>query len=444
MTDTDHILKCKLLIEIIKEEPPLLDLTSARPSIRFKSPPLIPSDDTGDDDYPRLSPKLLKAIVNNIFPEEKEEEREDKMSGIAIFSSVFEGFSKIYHSFPSEKTNAALFLSPCFGYYTDHAKENNMKPGVIDSLGGLERYLASDEERNAKTITITNPNNPDGKIMKKDYMDKLVNILKEHDIVVMCDEVFCDLLLTEEAQKEYTTLYQFIDKRLQTETDEAEKKKLSKLKDNIVIFGGCSKRGKPGIRVSYGYFSSTLLDKMGSNVADVMSLPTNYSQAIAALFLDDSNVDVQDFLKKQIANYREVLQEMQNHIGDLNYQLQDRRLTQSVELLSPEAGNVCLLDFSALKGFSYKDHNNEDHTLETGYDVTKFLLEKCSIGAVPGELSYIPKGDMQVRFNLAMTKDELSEAFGRIQSEVKSLSFVAARSSCSGAFIDRDNQLQRT
>lgn len=68
------------------------------------------------------------------------------------------------------------------------------------------------------------------------------------------------------------------------------------------------------------------------------------------------------------------------------------------------------------------------------------------MGVVPGELSYIPKEKMQVRFNLAMTKGELSKAFIRIQNGVESLSVVAARSSCSRAFIDHDNQYksQRT
>ncbi|KAF2643329.1 PLP-dependent transferase [Massarina eburnea CBS 473.64] len=43
---------------------------------------------------------------------------------------------------------------------------------------------------NTKLIVINNPNNPTGAVLKKSFLQQIIDIASEHDITIMCDEVY--------------------------------------------------------------------------------------------------------------------------------------------------------------------------------------------------------------------------------------------------------------
>ncbi|PSN70211.1 PLP-dependent transferase [Corynespora cassiicola Philippines] len=60
--------------------------------------------------------------------------------------------------------------------------ENNWIPS-IDELRALVKP-------NTKLIVINNPNNPTGAVLKKSFLQQIVQVATEHDLTILCDEVY--------------------------------------------------------------------------------------------------------------------------------------------------------------------------------------------------------------------------------------------------------------
>ncbi len=45
----------------------------------------------------------------------------------------------------------------------------------------------------AKLFLLVNPHNPSGKVLQKDELDSIANLVMEHDLIVVSDEIHCDL-----------------------------------------------------------------------------------------------------------------------------------------------------------------------------------------------------------------------------------------------------------
>lgn len=58
--------------------------------------------------------------------------------------------------------------------------------GWIPDIDELKKLIKS----NTKLIVINNPNNPTGAVLKKSFLQQIVDIAKEHDIIVHSDEVY--------------------------------------------------------------------------------------------------------------------------------------------------------------------------------------------------------------------------------------------------------------
>jgi aspartate/methionine/tyrosine aminotransferase len=52
-----------------------------------------------------------------------------------------------------------------------------------------------------RAIVLVNPNNPTGSYLKRDELDVLIRVAKEHDLALISDEVFADYALTEDTRR---------------------------------------------------------------------------------------------------------------------------------------------------------------------------------------------------------------------------------------------------
>ena len=63
------------------------------------------------------------------------------------------------------------------------AKPGNSWLPSIDELKALVNP-------NTKLIVINNPNNPSGAVLKKSFLQQIIDVASEHNITIMCDEVY--------------------------------------------------------------------------------------------------------------------------------------------------------------------------------------------------------------------------------------------------------------
>ena len=415
----------------------LLDWTSARPSKQLKPPFFnmlsLYDSESSQGDYPKPSKRLISVIKDNLKLYARLDIIEDKQ--VVISHSVFTILGKLYKSIKDnsqDAENIALFMAPCFGHYLGHAMERGMNIAIVDfgkneeeSLANLSKFLEKSVNK-VKTFTINNPNNPDGRVMSKEYLQALAHILKKYpNITIICDDIFHEVILDETSRESYNHFYQTVSDLVKDTDSDKDKQDLEDLKNRIVILDGCSKMGKAGIRVSYAYIPNGVVKDKAVDMMD--SCPTEHSQAIAAHFLDTTNEQVKDFLNNQRENYNQVLDEMEKYMQRINKALNTEFKTKNIKYIKfygggrPKAANMCIFDFSALKSCSYISDFSGDKSkketiiLNSGYDIAKLLYEKCGIGVVPGELFSIDPEKMLVRSNLAMTKDELASGFNRIE-----------------------------
>lgn len=87
------------------------------------------------------------------------------------------------------KTNGAL------GYPMPLTKENNFMPDIEEVLNDLKKNGYN--EKKVKALIINYPSNPLGATCTIDYMKKVVDFCKKHNILLISDAAYCDLYFDE-------------------------------------------------------------------------------------------------------------------------------------------------------------------------------------------------------------------------------------------------------
>lgn len=144
-----------------------------------------------------------------------------------------------------------LVVEPCFVSY---------KPCVI-MCGGVPVVVTTKEENEfrltpedlegkitskTKAILISYPNNPTGAIMEKEDLEKIVNILKDKDILVISDEIYSELTYDNNSNNKHISIAQF-----------------SEVYENTVILNGFSKAfAMTGWRLGFACGSKEIISAM--------------------------------------------------------------------------------------------------------------------------------------------------------------------------------------
>lgn len=222
-----------------------------------------------------------------------------------------------------------------------------------------------------KILIMPFPNNPTGAIMEKADLEAIVQVVKEHDLFVISDEIYSELT--------------YVDKHVSIAS-------FPGMKERTVLINGFSKAyAMAGWRLGYACAPETILKQMLKiHQFAIMCAPTT-SQYAAVEAMKNGDEDVAQMREEYNGRRRYVLHRFK------------------------EMGLKCFEPFGAFYAFpSIKEFGMTSDEFATK------LLNSKKIAVVPGT-AFGECGEGFLRISYAYSLDDLKEALGRIEEFVTEL-----------------------
>lgn len=224
--------------------------------------------------------------------------------------------------------------------------------------------------KNTRAIVLNYPNNPTGASYKRKDLLEIAKVAKKHDIIVISDEVYCDLT------------YDF---------EHTSFPSLPGMKERTIYLNGFSKAfAMTGWRLGYACGPKELIAAMTKIHQYTMLCASIISQMAAGEALKNGEQAVQE-MKREYKRRRQFLISRLNEIG-----------------LSCHMPEGAFYAFPSIK-----------KTGLSSMDFAKELLKKEKVAVVPGT-AFGKSGEGYVRMCYASSYENLKEAAKRIESFLKS------------------------
>ena len=222
-----------------------------------------------------------------------------------------------------------------------------------------------------KLMVINSPNNPCGSVIPREDLERLSELAKQHDIIVLADEIYSKFLY----EGKHYSVSTFPDMRERT----------------IILDGFSKSYAMTGWRIGYGVMPLELVEPISRLATNSVSCTASFTQMAALEALDGP----QDHSYTMVAEFK-------------------RRRDIIVDGLNEIKGIRCRVP----KGAFYAFPNIED----TGMSSEQFaddLLNKAGVACLTGE-AFGEYGEGFVRFSFANSTENIEKALERIESFVKS------------------------
>jgi cystathionine beta-lyase len=108
-------------------------------------------------------------------------------------------------------------------------------------LDGLRRLAADPRTR---LLLLCNPHNPSGRVLRRDELEAIASIAIEHDLVVVADEVWMDIVYSGHRHIPFMTLSDEVARRTVTLTSAGKSFNVAGLRCAIAIFGSAELRAR--------------------------------------------------------------------------------------------------------------------------------------------------------------------------------------------------------
>lgn len=242
-------------------------------------------------------------------------------------------------------------------------------------FGHLEQLITS----KTRMICLCNPLNPTGKVFKKDELTQLGEIACKHNLIILSDEIWSDIVYTPHI---YTSIAS-INEEIRNQT--------------VTVTGFSKSYGLAGLRIGAVMASNQAhYDRLfdvslhGSTIHGANIL----SQVAATTALNECGYWLDDFLIH--------LQKMRDlTVTALN-------ATQGFKCISPEG---CYVAFTDITG-----------TGKTSKEIYQLLLDKAKVAVVPGAKEWFGEGaEGFIRMSFATSEEILGEALYQIKATVNNL-----------------------
>ncbi len=223
----------------------------------------------------------------------------------------------------------------------------------------------------SKVLMLNYPNNPTGGFMTKEDYEKIVPIIKEHNLIVVTDEIYAELSYDEK----FCSIASF-----------------DEIKDQVILISGFSKAfAMTGWRLGYVLANKTFIKAMNKiHQYIIMSAPTNAQYgAIEAMYNCDNEVE----------KMREAYMMRRNYIVNGFNSL-------GLETFMPQGAFYI---FPCIKS--------------TGLSSEEFceaLLDDQNVACVPGN-AFGKAGEGFIRVSYAYSIEEIKEALVRIEAFLKKI-----------------------
>lgn len=272
-----------------------------------------------------------------------------------------------------------IIPQPSYVSYEPCAILADAKPVIINLKAENEFRLKPAElldaiTKKTKVLILPYPNNPTGAIMERGDLEKIADIVKEKDILVMSDEIYSALT--------------YKDKHISIAS-------LNGMKERTILINGFSKAyAMTGWRLGYACAPKEIISQMTKiHQFAIMCAPTT-SQYAAISALKNGDSDVEQMRK--------------------SYNMRRRFLMNAFKEMELE----CFEPYGAFYVFPcIKEFNMTSEEF-----ATKLLMEE-KVAVVPGT-AFGECGEGYLRISYAYSIDNLKEALGRIKNFIQKLRSV--------------------
>lgn len=255
---------------------------------------------------------------------------------------------------------------------------------LVSMCGGVAKTIELKEENDfkltpdelekaitdkTKILLLNFPSNPTGGVMSKEDLDKIVPIIKKHEILVISDEIYAELSY----DFKHTSIASY-----------------KEIKDQVLLVSGFSKAfAMTGWRLGYVCGNKTIIDALKSFRDYSVMGPTTFVQygGIEAMRGGDNDIEM---MKAEF----------------------ERRRNYVVNRLN-EIGLKCNKPHGAFYVFP-----NVSITGLNGYDFSMKLVKDKKVAVVPG-IAFGGDSENNIRISYASKMEDLKEALDRIEEFVK-------------------------
>ncbi len=229
----------------------------------------------------------------------------------------------------------------------------NIKEDLSVDMEQLERVI---EKECPKVMVLSYPSNPTGQLLTKDQCDRLFNILKDKDILIVSDEIYSSIVFGE-----FNSISQY-----------------GKLKDKLILIGGFSKMfSMTGIRIGYVCAAEWILN----SIIKVHQYNVSCAPSIG-------QYGALEGLKKSMYHMEHIKSELKIR-RDYVY---DRLVSMGLEVIRPQGAFYI---FPCIKSFGFSSE-----------DFCDKLLEDTKVAVVPGT-AFGKGGEGYVRISYCYSMEDL-------------------------------------
>ena len=272
---------------------------------------------------------------------------------------------------------AAMTLTPAYGYFSKAPLERGrafVSCGLVPRGDGTFEVDFEDFERkvkdpNVKLFYFCYPHNPTGRVFTHVELERFVELCETHDVLIISDEIHCDLL-----------------RRNKTHTPLA---KLFPDNDRIITAMSTSKTfNLAGMGFAFVIIPSAELRQVWNERASILHNPISVAATVGVLTNGDA--------------WRHALLEYL----DMNFAYLDKRLARSLPKANfsiPDATYLAWIDLGAY--------------FEPGMNLTRHFAESAGLLLEGGDM-FVADGEGHIRLNLACPLAMLTDGIDRLVAGV--------------------------
>lgn len=245
----------------------------------------------------------------------------------------------------------------------------NIKEDLSLDMEQLERII---EKECPKVMVVSYPSNPTGQLLTKEQCDRLFNILKDKDILIVSDEIYSSIVFGE-----FNSISQY-----------------GKLKDKLILIGGFSKMfSMTGIRIGYVCATEWILN----NIIKVHQYNVSCAPSIG-------QYGALEGLRKSMYHIEHIKSDLKLR-RDYVY---DRLVSMGLEVIRPEGAFYI---FPCIKSFGFSSE-----------DFCDKLLKDTKVAVVPGT-AFGRGGEGYVRISYCYSMEELKLSLDLMEQWLNQMKF---------------------
>lgn len=263
-------------------------------------------------------------------------------------------------------------------------------PELIKLSGGKVIFVPCDEDfvidleameslitDKTTALILNNPSNPTGVVYGKDIIEKIAKICIKHDINVISDEIYDQLI--------------YIDDEIPSIAS------VDGMKDRTIVINGVSKTyAMTGWRIGYLAAPELVAKAISAMQSQMTSGPNSIAQYASVEALTNADDAVLE-MKKAFKGRKEVAAEIISKIEGLS-------------CIVPDGAFYIMINVTNTYGKSYNGK-----TINSSMDFASVLLEESLVAVIPGEAFGAPE---YVRISYASSMDNIEKGLERISKFV--------------------------